>query len=73
MHGNQLEGSQTEVQGELDLQIMMGKSHEAGYENVRGLNIVKNKMLGDKDTEEGLRHSKFEVILKPEVSRFECP
>jgi replicative DNA helicase len=73
VNGNQLEGCQTEVQGELDVQIMMGRSFEAGYENVRGLNIVKNKLLGGKDTEEALRHTKFEVIIRPEIARFVSP
>lgn len=73
VQGNQLEGSQTEVQGELDVQIMIGRKFDAGFEHVRGLNIVKNKLLGNRDTDESLRHGKFEVIIKPEIARFVSP
>ena len=73
LFSNQLEGSQTEVQGELDAQIMMGRSHEAGEECVRGIHIVKNKLIGGKDAQESLRHGKFEVIIKPEIGRLVSP
>ena len=65
---NQLYGSKTGIQGEADAIVTLGKSHESGYEMTRGLYVPKNKMFGEDPT---LRNGKFEVIIKPEVARFE--
>lgn len=66
-----LEGSQTEVQGALDVQIMMGRSFDVGYENTRGLNVVKNKLTGDPGiTDPKLRHGKFEITINEEKQLF---
>lgn len=64
---NQLEGVQTEVQGELDVQIMIGKTFESGREYDRGINIVKNKLFG---ADPAYRHAKWEVKIEPEIARF---
>lgn len=67
---NQLEGCQTEIQGELDVQIMMGRTHEPGKEDTRYLNIVKNKLPMGPYTDKKLRHGKFEVQIMPDIARF---
>jgi len=59
---NQLEGCQTEIQGELDVQIMIGRKLESGCENNRFFNIVKNKPTG--------RHGKYETLIQPEIGRY---
>lgn len=64
---NQMEGSQTGVQGELDVQVMIGRSHDPGYEYVRGFNIVKNKLSGGDDSK---RHGKFEAKIFPLIARY---
>ncbi|MGH9992859.1 MAG: AAA family ATPase [Nitrososphaera sp.] len=64
-----LEGCKTEIQGELDVQIMIGRSDELGREHARGLNIVKNKLASPGD--EAYRHAQWEVTIRPDIARFE--
>lgn len=61
-----LEGCRTEIQGELDVQIMMGRREPD--DGCRGLNIVKNKLPSPGD--EGRRHAMWEVRIQPEIARF---
>lgn len=68
-----LEGSKTEIQGELDLQIMIGRSLDSAYENNRFFNIVKNKLSGGPHTIASQRHGKFECYINPEIARYEMP
>lgn len=63
--------SKTGCQGEADAIITIGATYEPGLEYNRFINIPKNKLLGGKDSKEALRHGKFEVIIKPEIARFE--
>ncbi len=63
--------SKTGCQGEADAIITLGATYEPGLEYNRFINIPKNKLLGGKDSKETLRHGKFEVIIKPEIARFE--
>ena len=63
--------SKTGLQGEADAIVTVGASYEAGLEYHRYINVPKNKLLGGKDSVESLRHGKFEVMIKPEVARFE--
>lgn len=37
---------------------------------VRGLAISKNKLLGSKDTDQNLRHGRWEVLLDAEIGRY---
>jgi replicative DNA helicase len=66
--GNQLEGCQTEVQGALDVQIMIGKDNDPMNEHIRYLNIVKNKSRGVRD--ESKRHGREPVHLDRMKARF---
>ncbi len=66
--GNLLEGCRTEVQGALDVQIMMGSDHSDP--TLRGLNIVKNKLPGGPKTMAKERHGKFVVRIEEEKARF---
>jgi len=71
LHQHQLEGCQTEVQGALDLQIMLGRTHDSSYdESVRGMSIVKNKLTGGARSDPSLRHGRFEVYLDADRGRF---
>ncbi len=67
---NQLEGTKTEVQGALDVQIMIGRSWESGYEQVRGMNIVKNKLGHGSIADHKYRHGKFEIRIDEEYQNF---
>ena len=49
----------------------MGKTHNPNEESIRYLNISKNKLLGDDDSDPEMRHARGEVLIKPEVMRFQ--
>ena len=60
--------SKTAVQGEVDVQLMLGKRNNevVAMENKRYLNIVKNK-LGNPTSQ---RHGQFVVMIDPERGRY---
>lgn len=68
---NDLDSSHTAKQGEADVIIGIGMVHDEGYESVRYLSIMKNKLPGDSDTIAALRHAKIDVRIKPEIARYE--
>ena len=70
---NQLYGSRVGIQGEADAIITLGRSHESGYENIRGLYVPKNKLSGGPESVDGLRNGKQEVIIHPSTARFAMP
>jgi replicative DNA helicase len=63
--------AKTAKQAEADWILGIGKQNADGYESVRYLHLSKNKLLGDSDTEATLRHGKMEVLLKPEIARYD--
>jgi hypothetical protein len=63
--------AKTSKQAEADWILGIGKSNDGTQEDVRFLNISKNKLLGDKDTDPNLRHGRFEVFIKPQIARYE--
>jgi len=63
--------AKTSKQAEADFILGIGMSHEEGYENVRYITICKNKLLGGPVSEETRRHDFFEVLIRPEVARYE--
>lgn len=66
--GTMLHGAKIDVQGELDLQIMMGRSHNPEMPlNLRGLHVVKSKSTIAKA---GYRHKKWEVSILHDIARF---
>lgn len=68
---NDVDSSHTAKQGECDFILGIGKSNDQGLEDIRFLNISKNKLIGDNETLPDLRHGKKEVLIKPEVARYE--
>lgn len=68
---SQMADSKTSKPSELDVIIGIGRIDKDGYDDVRYINIPKNKCRGDKNTVEAMRHGKFEVLLKPALSRYE--
>jgi len=66
--GNMLEGCKTEIQGALDLQVMIGSDSD---DNRRGINIVKNKLAGSLDSDPAMRHHNWDVTINPLTSRYE--
>lgn len=67
----QMANSKTGKPSELDYIIGIGRIDKENYEDVRYINIPKNKLRGDKNTLEGLRHGRFDVLLKPSLSVYE--
>ncbi|HZC80992.1 MAG TPA: DnaB-like helicase C-terminal domain-containing protein [Nitrospiraceae bacterium] len=66
----QIYGSKTGLQGEADVQIMIGRDLNPAYSERRFLNIVKNKLPGGPKTEPKLKHGQFEVGFDGERARF---
>jgi Replicative DNA helicase len=67
---SQLYGSKTGMQADSDVQLMIGKDNNPGFENTRWISVVRNKTLGDAGTDPALRHGKFEVEFDGERARF---
>jgi replicative DNA helicase len=63
--------AKTSKQAEADWILGIGRKDETGYELNRYFNLCKNKLTGDEDTNPALRHSFWEVIIRPDVSRYE--
>ncbi len=70
---NQFDNSQTGIQGEADAIITIGRSHEPGYEKSRFIYVPKNKLSGGPKSDESFRNGKFEVLIRPEIARYEEP
>lgn len=63
--------AKTAKQAEADWILGIGKTNDPGYEFVRYLHLSKNKLSGDEDTDPALRHGKCEVIIRPDIARYE--
>ena len=70
LNQSQLYGSKTGVQGEADVLIMIGSTHEPGKGHERYLSVVKNKIPGSDTTNPKLRHGQFTVEIDSERGRF---
>jgi KaiC/GvpD/RAD55 family RecA-like ATPase len=68
---NDVDNSKTGKQGEADWILGVGKVHDEGLESVRYLQLSKNKLPGDSDTDPGLRHGQWEVKINPTIARYE--
>lgn len=62
--------SKTAVQAEADFILGIGKSNDAGFELIRHMNISKNKLMGDEDSNPAMRHGKFDCLIQPEIARY---
>jgi hypothetical protein len=63
--------AKTAKQAEADWILGIGKTYEQGFEYSRFLNICKNKLTGDSDTDPAARHGQYMVLIKPEIGRYE--
>lgn len=68
---NHVANAKTAKQAEADWILGIGCLHDTGWENIRFLNISKNKLQGDVDTNPAMRHAKLEVLIRPESARYE--
>lgn len=62
--------AKTSKQAEADFIIGIGKTNEQGKEFTRYINISKNKLHGDPDSDPKQRHGFCEVIIEPEIARY---
>lgn len=62
--------AKTAKQAEADWILGIGCSHDSGWEHIRFLNISKNKLMGDTDSDSKLRHGKLQCIIEPSISRY---
>lgn len=62
--------AKTSKQAEADFIIGIGKTHDEAAEAVRYLNLSKNKLMGDSDSDPSLRHARLEVIIQPDIARY---
>lgn len=67
---NHVADAKTSKQAEADWILGIGKTYRDGYEYIRHLHLSKNKLLGDPDTLQDLRHGKRDVIIQPEIARY---
>lgn len=65
-----IDGSKTGKAAEADWIVGIGKDTD-NTSRSRYLAICKNKLIGDKDTLPDLRHGSNQVLIRPEVARYE--
>lgn len=65
-----VDGSKTAKQGEADWILGIGREQD-NVSRMRYFNITKNKLLGDPDSLPDLRHGQSQILIKPEIARYE--
>lgn len=63
--------AKTAKQAEADWILGIGKDNNPGFEMVRFLHLSKNKLQGDPDTNNEMRHGKQQVLINPTIARYE--
>lgn len=63
--------AKTSKQAEADWILGIGKSHDVDEEYTRFFCLSKNKLSGDNDTDESLRHGRLPVRINPQIARYE--
>lgn len=71
LHMGHVSNAKTAKQAEADFILGIGKRNESGFEFVRYINISKNKLTGDADSDANARHARWEVLIRPETARYE--
>ena len=62
--------AKTSKQAEADWILGIGAVHDVGLEDIRYLHLSKNKLSGDTDSDQKLRHGRCEVRIQPEIARY---
>ena len=69
---SQMADSKTAKPSEMDFIIGIGREDKEGYENMRYLTVSKNKLRGDENTQEEMRHMRgHPVKLRTQFSLYE--
>ena len=67
----QVSNSKTSKSAEADFIVGIGFKDQPGYEATRYLSVIKNKLVGDTDSDPELRHGKTACRIRPEIMRYE--
>jgi len=70
LHMGNVANAKTAKQAEADFILGIGKSNEEGLREVRYLNISKNKLMGDSDSDPSMRHGRMEVLIQADIARY---
>jgi hypothetical protein len=70
MTQDKLYNNKTGIQGEVDVVLMIGKTHDPADADKRTINIAKNKLPGGPRTKPELRESSFDVKFDGARSRY---
>lgn len=62
--------AKTAKQAEADWILGIGCINDPGWESIRFLNISKNKLFGDDDSDPNLKHGKLHSIINPTIARY---
>lgn len=62
--------ARTSKQAEADWILGIGKTHDQGFETMRTLHLSKNKLMGDPDTDQSLRHGTKQVQIRADIARY---
>lgn len=62
--------AKTAKQAELDWLLGIGKTHDPSEERRRFLHLCKNKLIGDEDLDEELRHGRLPVRLFADIAQY---
>lgn len=65
-----ISNSKTSKAAEADWILGIGAKSEFGSEHLRGLSILKNKLIQDSEASEAERHGKRTVIIRPQIQRY---
>jgi len=63
--------AKTSKQAEADWILGIGTVHDQGLEFIRYLHASKNKLSGDEDSDNNMRHGRIEVKIRPDIVRYE--
>ena len=66
----EVSNSKTSKASEADWILGIGCKHDPGFEYVRGLSGLKNKLLGDSTSVAADGHGKRQVLIKPAIQRY---
>lgn len=66
----EVSNSKTSKAAEADWILGIGRKHDAGVENIRGLSVLKNKLLGDSESNPEEAHGRRQVLVRPAIQRY---
>lgn len=62
--------AKTSKQAEADFILGIGRTNDMGFENLRFINISKNKLPGDDDSDPKERHAQIQCAIEPDIARY---